>query len=144
MKRQIFTLLMVFAVATGTALWAQTTGTPSQLPPSQQVDESGAPETGPGPDVDVDVGRNAEDGVVDVDVKKNTDPDTAATGNDPQPNLGERTTTGTTGSMDTTTAADTDLDNDRDDLPDTGSNAPLAGLIGLLSLAVALALRASR
>ena len=140
MKRQIFTLLMVFAVATGTALMAQTTGTPSQLPPSQQVDQSGEPETGTGVDVDVDAGANAEDGLVDVDVDRTTDSDTAATGNDPQPNLGERTTTDT---MDTTTA-DTDLDADRDDLPDTGSNAPLAGLIGLLSLAVALALRASR
>lgn len=128
MKRQIFVLLMVFAVATGTALWAQTTGTT----PSQQVDQSGTPETGTGPDVDVDVGRNAEDGVVDVDVDRTTDADTAATGNDPQPNLGD------------TTTADTMADADGDDLPDTGSNGPLAALAGLVALAAALALRASR
>ncbi len=131
MKRQLFVLLMVLTVATGTALMAQT---PSQLPPSQQVDQSGTPETGTGVDVDVDAGRNAEDGVVDVDVNRTTDADTSAVGNDPQPNLG----TTTTDTMDTTT------DTASDDLPDTGSSAPLAGLIGLLSLGVALGIRAAR
>ena len=125
MKRQIFVLLMVFAVATGTALWAQTTGTAA--PPSQQIDQSGQPETGPGPDVDVDVGRNAEDGVVDVDVNRTTDPDTAAQGND------------TMGTMSTT---DTAVGGTSDDLPDTASSTPLVGLIGLLSLAGGLALKA--
>jgi LPXTG-motif cell wall-anchored protein len=132
MKRQIFVLLMVFAVATGTALWAQTTGT---TPPSQQVDQSGTPEQGTGVDVDVDAGANAEDGVVDVDVNRTTDSDTSAVGNDPQPNLGEGATTDT---------MQNDLDADNDDLPDTGSEGPLAALIGLVSLAAALALRASR
>ena len=56
MKRQIFTLLMVLVLATGAVLMAQSNSN-SQLPPSQQVDQSGKPETGSGPDVDVDVGR---------------------------------------------------------------------------------------
>ncbi len=99
---------------------------------SAQVDQSGTPETGTG--VDVDGGRNAEDGVVDVDVNRTTDADTAAVGNDPQPNLGNTTAD----TMDTT------MDTALDDLPDIGSSAPLAGLIGLLSLAVALAIRAAR
>jgi len=138
MKRQIFTLLMVFAVATGTAVWAQT---PATTPLNQQVDQTGTPEQGTGVDVDVDAGANAEDGVVDVDVNRTTDSDTSAVGNDPQPNLNERTTTGTTtGTMDNMGTTDTASD----DLPDTGSSAPLAGLIGLLALAVGLALRATR
>lgn len=127
MKRQIFVLLMALVVATGTTLWAQSTGT-APVPPSQQVDQSGQPETGPGPDVDVDTGRNAEDGVVDVDVNRRTDADTAAQGND--------TTTADT--MNTTVGGTSD------DLPDTGSATPLAGLAGLLALAAGLALRAQR
>ena len=122
MKRNIFTLLMVFVLALGTtALMAQTTGTP-QTPPSQQVDQSGQPETGPGPDVDVDTGANAE-GAVDVDVNRTTDPDTAADG-------------------DTDTATGT-YDSDQS-LPDTASDMPLLGLLGLLSLAGACVLRFNR
>jgi LPXTG-motif cell wall-anchored protein len=132
MKRQIVTFLMVLALAMGTALWAQTTGTPQAAPPSQQVDQSGQPETGTGPDVDVDVGRNAEDGVVDVDVTRTTDPDTAAQGNDPNPG----TTTGT--------YSNTGVDADNDNLPETASNGPLFALLGLLSLAGAFAVRMTR
>lgn len=132
MKRQIVTFLMVLALATGTALWAQSTGTPQTPPPSQQVDQSGQPETGTGPDVDVDVGRNAEDGVMDVEVNRNTDSDTAAQGNDPNPG----TTTGTYGN--------TDVDADNDNLPDTAGNGPLFALLGLLSLAGAFAVRVIR
>ena len=164
MKRQIFTLLMVFVLARATALVAQTTGTSnSQLPPSQQVDETNKPETGPGPDVDVDLGRNAEDGVVDVDVNRQTDSDTAAQGNDSQA-TGTTGTTGTmgttgstnlnnqnntnTGTTDTTTGAygdtDTGMAGDSDSLPGTASKTPLFGLIGLLSLGLAFTLRTIR
>ena len=136
MKRQIFTLLIALLLATGTVLMAQTAN--PQVPPSQQVDQTGKPETGPGPDVDVDVGKNAEDGLVDVDVNRNTDSDTAAQGNDPNPTVG---TTGTTGVTDT---ADTDLDADNDNLPDTASGMPLLGLIGLLALGGAVAIKTTR
>ena len=135
MKRQIVTFLMVLALAMGTALWAQSTGT-QPLPPSQQVDQSGQPETGTGPDVDVDVGRNAEDGVVDVEVNRDADSDTAAQGNDPNP----QATTGTYGS----TATGTDVDTDNDNLPETAGNGPLFALLGLMSLAGAFLLRTIR
>jgi hypothetical protein len=143
MKRQIVTFLMVLALATGTALWAQSTGTTQSPPPSQQVDQSGQPETGTGPDVDVDVGRNAEDGLVDVEVKRNADSDTAAQGNDPNPrvdldNDNDQDTTGTYGS----TA--TGVDNDNDNLPETAGNGPLFALLGLMSLAGAFLLRTIR
>ena len=131
MKRQIFTLMIALLLATGTVLLAQTSY-PEAPPPSQQVDQSGQPETGTGPDVDVDVGRNAEDGLVDVDVDATTDPDTAAQGNDPNPTVDT--------DVDTTTGLDTDDDN----LPDTASEMPLLGLIGLLSLAGAVAIKATR
>ncbi|HKV06939.1 MAG TPA: LPXTG cell wall anchor domain-containing protein, partial [Thermoanaerobaculia bacterium] len=117
---------MVLALATGTALWAQSTGTTQTPPPSQQVDQSGQPETGTGPDVDVDVGRNAEDGVMDVEVKRNADSDTEAQGNDPA----------------VTTGTYADVDNDN--LPETASNGPLFALLGLLSLAGAFAVRVIR
>jgi hypothetical protein len=76
-KKMIAFVMSLTLVAFGVA-FAQTTGQ-STLPPSQQVDQSGQPETGPGPDVDVDAGRNAENGVLDVDVDRTTDSDTAAT-----------------------------------------------------------------
>ena len=135
MKRQIFTLMIALLLATGTALLAQTSY-PEAPPPSQQVDQSGQPETGTGPDVDVDVGRNAEDGLVDVDVDATTDPDTAAQGNDPNPNVDVDVDT----DVDTTTGVDADDDN----LPDTASEMPLLGLIGLLSLAGAVAIKTTR
>ena len=95
MKRQSMVLLLALTLMTTGVLFAQTTGTtnPSNLPADQRVDQTGKPETGPGPDVDVDMGRNAEDGLVDVDVNSQTDSDTAATGNDPNPAV--RSTTGT-------------------------------------------------
>ena len=137
MKRQLLMLLtLALVLVAGTALMAQTTGT-TPLPPSQQVDQSGKPETGSGPDVDVDVGKNAEDGVMDVEVNRNADSDTAAQGND----HGTMGTTGTTGSTDTTSGLNADQD---DNLPDTGSEMPLLGLIGLFALAGAATLRASR
>src|SRR5215218_2044578 len=153
MKRQIFTLLIALLLATGTVLLAQTAN--QQVPPSQQVDETGKPETGSGPDVDVDVGKNAEDGLVDVDVDRNTDSDTAARGNDPNPTVGTTgrtgvTGTGTTGTTGTTTGAygttdtNTGMDADNDNLPDTASGMPLVGLIGLLALGGAVAVKATR
>ena len=148
MKRQIFTLLIALFLATGTALIAQATNTQT-LPPSQQVDQTGQPETGPGPDVDVDAGANAEDGLVDVDVDANADSDTAAEGNDPNPTVGTTGTTGVTGTAnDTTTGVDTDVDTsvdtDADNLPETASGMPLLGLIGLLALGGAVAIKATR
>ena len=150
MKRQIFTLLIALLLATGTALLAQTAN--PQVPPSQQVDQSGKPETGSGPDVDVDVGKNAEDGLVDVEVNRHADSDTAAQGNDPNPTVGTTGTTGATGTTGTTgttgaygtTNTDTNLDADNDNLPDTASGMPLLGLIGLLSLAGAVAIKTTR
>ncbi|HEX3130648.1 MAG TPA: LPXTG cell wall anchor domain-containing protein [Thermoanaerobaculia bacterium] len=144
MKRQMLMLLtLALVLVAGTALVAQTTGT-TQLPPSQQIDQSGKPETGPGPDVDVDVGKNAEDGVMDVDVKRHTDADTAAQGNDDHTTMDHTTaTTGTTGTnYDNNTTTGTAADNGN--LPATGSEMPLLGLIGLCALAGAAALRASR
>ena len=90
MKRQLFAGLMALMLLTAGVAFAQTTGQP--LAPAQQVDQTGEPETGTGVDVDVDAGRNAEDGVMDVDVTRGTDSDTAAQGNDPN-----RPVTGTTG-----------------------------------------------
>lgn len=43
--------------------------------------------------------------------------------------------------LDTDVEADVDVDTDADTLPETGSETPLAGLIGLLALAAATALR---
>lgn len=75
-------------------------------------------ETGTGVDVDVDTGANAS-GAMDVDVSSTTDADTDASGIDE------------TGS----------LDQEDDSLPATGSELPLLGLIGLLALAAAFAVR---
>lgn len=151
MKRQILMLTMALVLVMGTALMAQSTSGTTQLPPSQQVDQSGQPETGTGPDVDVDAGRNAEDGLVDVDVNRNTDSDTAAQGNDPNRlNQGTTGTTGTTGTYTGSTTADTDMDTDtsmagdQDNLPATASGTPLLALLGLLSLAGALVVRTVR
>lgn len=128
MKRQIFVLLMALVLATGTVLMAQSTGNTTQVPLDQQTDQSGQPETGTGPDVDVDTGANAEDGVVDVDVDATTDPDTAAQGNDP----------------DVRTGTYTDTAMDDDNLPDTAGEMPLLALIGLVSLAGAVIIRVVR
>ena len=95
MKRQSVLFILALTLVSG-VLSAQTTGTtnPSNLPADQRVDQSGQPETGSGLDVDVDAGRNAEDGLVDVDVNSQTDSDTAATGNDPNPAVRGTTATG--------------------------------------------------
>lgn len=153
MKRQIFTLLMVLVLAMATtALMAQSTNN-SQLPPSQQVDQSGHPETGTGPDVDVDTGRNADNGVLDVDVNRHTDSDTKAqdhgqtTGTMGDHNM-QGTATGTTGtnagSYNGNNADNTGVNGDNANLPGTASNTPLVGLIGLLALGLAFTLRAIR
>lgn len=159
MKKQMLMLLtLALVLLAGTALVAQTTGN-TQLPPSQQVDQSGKPETGSGPDVDVDMGKNAEDGVMDVEVKRHADSDTAAQGNDhgaahtTATGTTTRSTgatdssltgTGTTGTTDTTTGVATDTADRDANLPETGSEMPLLGLIGLFALAGAATLRASR
>jgi hypothetical protein len=163
MKRQIFTILMALVLTTA-ALTAQTTPTPNpQVPPSQQVDQSGQPEQTGRPDVDVDAGKNANNGVLNVDVKRNGDSDTKA-GNNPNGNavdttgtMGTTGTTGTTGqysgsttSTTTTTttsdnnAAGTDVSDNRSSLPGTASDMPLFGLLGALALAGALGLRQIR
>ena len=130
MKRQIFTILMVLVLAImGSALMAQTNATGTAAQGDQRVDQSGQPETGPGPDVDVDTGKNAN-GAVDVDVTRHTDADTAANENEK------------TGTAAATT--DTGMANDQNNLPATGSELPLVGLVGLLSLAGACTFRALR
>lgn len=139
MKRNIFTLLMVFVLALGTAaLMAQTTN--PQVPPSQQVDQSGQPEQGTGVDVDVDAGANAKNGVLNVDVDRNTDSDTAAEPGDTAATGTHTTATGST--YDNNAGSNTAGDNDS--LPDTASDMPLLGLLGLLSLAGACVLRYNR
>lgn len=144
MKRQVLTLIAVLTLVVAGALFAQSYQTPTtQQPPSQQVDETGQPETGPGPDVDVDTGANAEDGVMDVEVNRNTDPDTAAQGNDQTGTTGTGTTgtqgttgtttgttgttTGTTGTMGTTTGT-TNLDNDADTTGTTDDDDTTTGV----------------
>lgn len=91
-----------------------TTGTMNTTGSSNLQNET---ETGTGVDVDVDTGANAS-GAMDVDVSSTTDADTDASGIDE------------TGSLD-----------NEDSLPATGSELPLLGLIGLLALAAAFAVR---
>jgi cobalamin biosynthesis Mg chelatase CobN len=183
MKRQIFTLLMVLVLTAATGLMAQSGGgsgggansgavsggsgstgtTTGTVPPSQQVDQSGQPEHTGRPDVDVDTGKNANNGVLNMDVKRNGDADTKA-GNNPSGNqmntnttgsMGTTTTTttGTTstdtntgsynGSTDTTTNTGSNVSGSRN-MPRTASDMPLVGLLGALALAGALGLRAAR
>jgi LPXTG-motif cell wall-anchored protein len=170
MKRSVFSVLMILALTTGAAFAQSTINTPAPGPTQQQepgqtnnnlpnpgnpvqlgpqgqqpVQEGGTvegtaseslnntsgtnttgsvtgtrpeTETGSGVDVDVDTGSRAE-GAVDVDVNSTTDADTDASG------INE------TGSY----------DNDTDSLPATGSELPLLGLLGLLALAAAFAVR---
>ena len=166
MRKQILTLA-ILALAMTAGLMAQSTTSTSTLPPSQQVDQTGKPETGPGPDVDVDAGSNAKNGVLNVDVDRNTDPDTAAEPGDQPANRNDLNntqnpvTTGTTATgnavrdaadmdndTDTTTTggtySGTDNDADQDSLPSTGSEMPLIGLLGLIALAGAFVIRANR
>jgi len=132
MNRKIFTLLMVLALALAGSLLAQTYPNTQSTQPSQQVDQSGKPEQTGKPDVDVDVGKNAN-GAVDVDVKRHGDADTAASGVN---ETGENTNTGTYNANNTA--------GDNANLPGTASNTPLVGLIGLLALGLAFTLRAIR
>jgi len=190
MKRQIFTIFMALVLTAATGLMAQsgggsgggansgavsggsgstgtttgtTTGTMGTLPPSQQVDQSGQPEHTGRPDVDVDTGSNANNGVLNMDVKRNGDSDTKAGNN---PNGNQMGTTGTSGSMNTgtttttttgTTGTDTTTGSYSGDttstgssvsgsrsMPRTASDMPLVGLLGALALAGALGLRSAR
>jgi hypothetical protein len=168
MKRQIFTLFTVLTLTAFGALMAQTPSN-STLPPSQQVDQSGKPEAGPGPDVDVDAGHNAANGVLDVQVNKQTDPDTSArdtttatgttNGTTTSGTMAPDTTTNGTMTHDTTTngtltnstttstTTDTTATNGTGanrNLPGTASDLPLFALIGFSALAGAAALRLSR
>lgn len=158
MKRLVFSILMILALTTGAAFAQSTLNTTAPGPTQQQepgltnnnlpnpgnplpqAEQSTEPaqggtttgtmnttgatnlqnetETGTGVDVDVDTGANAS-GAVDVDVTRTTDADTDASGIDE------------TGS----------LDQETDSLPATGSELPLLGLIGLLALAAAFAVR---
>jgi hypothetical protein len=97
MKKQIFGLFMALVLIAATGLMAQSGGgsgggansgsvsggsgatgtTTGTVPPSQQVDQSGQPEQTGRPDVDVDTGSNANNGVLNMDVKRNGDADTA-------------------------------------------------------------------
>jgi LPXTG-motif cell wall-anchored protein len=150
MKRIVFVILAIFLVTAATAALAQSPqnttapGPTTQREPGQTsnnlpnpgnpqtnldqgttTDTTGVtPETeqGEGVDVDVDTGARAE-GAVDVDVNPTTDADTDASGSNEDQGL---------------TGGDTDMD---DTLPDTGSNLPLLGLIGLLALAAAVSVR---
>ena len=158
MKRLVFSILMILALTTGAAFAQSTLNTtppgPTQqqepgltnnnLPnpgnPLPQAEQEGATtgtmnttgttnlqnetETGTGVDVDVDTGANAS-GAMDVDVSRTTDADTDASGVDE------------TGSLD----QETTYSGDSDRLPATGSELPLVGLIGLLALAAAFAVR---
>jgi hypothetical protein len=171
MKRHIFAIFMALVLAAATGLMAQsgggsgggansgavsggsgTTGTTTgSVPPSQQVDQSGQPEHTGRPDVDVDTGKNANNGVLNMDVKRNGDADTKA-GNNPNGNQMGTTTTGTTGTTTTTgayTGSTTSTDTDASasgsrNMPRTASDMPLVGLLGALALAGALGLRSIR
>jgi len=145
MRRQILTLWAVLALAVCAVLMAQTT-TNTQVPPSQQVDQSGQPEHAGRPDVDVDAGKNANNGVLNMDVKRHGDSDTKA-GNNPNGNKMDTTgqyngTTTTTTGTSTTTGSTSDVSGtSASNLPRTASDMPLLGLLGALSLAGALGLR---
>jgi len=89
-----------------------------------------------GMDVDIDTGDRAN-GAVDIDVKKNGDNDTDASGID-ETGTGSATTTGTTDTYGTTTGTETGS------LPDTAGEMPLLVLAGLLALASAFMVRVAR
>lgn len=97
-----------------------TTGTTTAAPETEQNE---------GMDVDIDTGARAN-GAVDIDVKKNGDNDTDASGID-ETGTGPATETGSS-------AADTDS------LPDTASELPLLALAGMLALASAFMVRRAR
>ena len=149
MRRQILTLWVVLVLAVCAVLMAQANSNPP-LPPSQQVDQSGQPEHAGRPDVDVDAGKNANNGVLNVDAKRHGDSDTKA-GNNPNGNKMDTTTgryNGTTSSTTTTTGSSSDTTSNTgvsgssaSNLPRTASDMPLLGLLGALSLAGALGLR---
>jgi membrane anchored protein len=106
-----------------------TTGTTTGVAPETEQNE--------GMDVDIDTGDRAE-GAVDIDVKKNGDNDTDASGID-ETGTGPATETG---SADTT--ADTTDTTDTGALPDTAGEMPLLVLAGLLALASAFMVRLAR
>lgn len=89
-------------------------------------------EANEGIDVDVDTGARA-DGAVDIDVKRNGDADTDASGIDE---------TGTGPATETGSATDTTTDTGA--LPDTASELPLLAIAGLLALASFFMVRLAR
>ena len=126
MKRQLFTLLMVLALVTTGALFAQTS---YEKPATPQTNLQNETEPVNGPDVDVDTGDRAA-GAVDVDVSRTGDADTSATGIDETGSLdndANDTTTGVAG--------------DQSDLPATASELPAVALLGLLAMAAAFTVR---
>jgi len=60
---------------------------------------------------------------------------------EPEPEVTAEVEADVDANLDTDVEADVDVDTDADVLPETGSGTPLAGLIGLLALAAATALR---
>jgi hypothetical protein len=141
MKHLAFSALMALLVLTSGAAFAQIIppGPTTQQEPdltNNNLPNPGNPtavgtqptsvmpetETGSGVDVDVDTGSKAN-GAVDVDVTKTTDADTDASG------------------VDETGGLANDTETDTDTLPSTASKLPLLGLLGLLALAGAFAVR---
>jgi cytoskeletal protein RodZ len=108
---------------TGTTTTTTTTGTGTGVTGNETEQNEGM-------DVDVDTGARAN-GAIDVDVKRNGDNDTDASG------INE---TGTTGMGDTTTGSATDTGA----LPDTASELPLLAIAGLLALASFFMVRLAR
>jgi LPXTG-motif cell wall-anchored protein len=62
----------------------------------------------------------------------------------PEPEVTAEVEADVDANLDTDVEADVDVDTDADTLPETGSETPLAGLIGLLALAAATALRSRK
>lgn len=147
MNRKIFMLLMVLALAVTGALLAQSTGTTTGSAVgtgNQNVDSSGQPEQTGLPDVDVD--RHG-----DADTKAQGDGNATGTATGTAAGRYNNGTTGaTTGTMDNTATTGGAYDNsanadaDNANLPNTASDSPLLGLLGLLSLAGFVAIRAAR
>lgn len=156
MKRTILSILAICLLTTGVA-FAQSANTSAPGPTVQrepgltsnnlpnpgnpQTDLSQPNEPAPvvgteteqneGMDVDIDTGDRAE-GAVDIDVKKNGDNDTDASGID-ETGTGPATETG---SVDSSTEGEA--------LPDTAGEMPLLILAGLLALASAFMVRLAR
>jgi hypothetical protein len=119
MKKQLFAILMALVLATTGVAIAQNYQNPPATNETEPVN---------GPDVDVDTGAKAE-GAVDVDVTRQGDADTDASGIDEGGALGDEDTTAT------------GVADDDSDLPATASKLPTVALLGLLAMAAAFAVR---